>query len=259
MGGSFSLESSPGEGSCFRFELELPPAEGDLILKSVQNGRLCHLAESYRVQALVVDDVIDNREVLSGLLERAGIEVTMASSGAEALQLIAQQIPDIIFMDVRMPVMDGLTAVRQLRERWPAEGIVCVAITASGLLRQRSFYRDAGFDDFIGKPFLFEKVCDCMVRHLHVEFVHEPDTVMPAGAKPCAGEPDAIQLPGRMRERLLAAARINALTEIETLIGELKELSPDAKCLAVELEKLLSRYDMDGILALIDQIPAGGG
>ena len=256
MGGSLRLESTPGEGSCFSFELELPLAEGDLILKSVHEGQLCRLAEPYRVHALVVDDLVDNREVLNGLLERAGIEVSMASNGAEALQLIAQQIPDIIFMDVRMPVMDGLTAVRQLRERWPAEGIVCVAITASGLLRQRSFYQDAGFDDFIGKPFLFEKVCDCMVRHLHVEFVHEPDTVMPTGATPCAGEPGAIQLPGSMRERLLTAARINALTEIETLIGELKELSPDAKCLAVELEKLLSHYDMDGILALIDQIPA---
>ncbi len=259
MGGSLALDSSPGEGSCFRFELELPPAEGGMILKSGQKEGLCRLAETYRVRALVVDDVEDNREVLSGLLERAGIEVSMASSGVEALQAIADQLPDIVFMDVRMPVMDGLTAVRQLRERWPAEGIVCVAITASGLLRQRSFYRDAGFDDFIGKPFLFEKVCDCMVRHLHVEFVHEPDTEVPAGAKPCAGEPDPIQLPDRIRERLLAAARINALTEMETVIGELKELNPDAKCLAVELEKLLSRYDMDAIIALIDRFPAGGG
>jgi PAS domain S-box-containing protein len=259
MGGSLALDSSPGEGSCFRFELELPPAEGGMILKSGQKEGLCRLAETYRVRALVVDDVEDNREVLSGLLERAGIEVSMASSGVEALQAIADQLPDIVFMDVRMPVMDGLTAVRQLRERWPAEGIVCVAITASGLLRQRSFYRDAGFDDFIGKPFLFEKVCDCMVRHLHVEFVHEPDTEVPAGARPCAGEPDPIQLPDRIRERLLAAARINALTEMETVIGELKELNPDAKCLAVELEKLLSRYDMDAIIALIDRFPAGGG
>jgi PAS domain S-box-containing protein len=259
MGGLLSLESAPGEGSCFRFELELPPAEGEPALKTELKGQLCRLAETCRVRALVVDDVEDNREVLCGLLERAGVEVAMASSGAEALQGIAQQIPDIVFMDVRMPVMDGLTAVRQLRERWPAEGIVCVAITASGLLRQRSFYLDAGFDDFIGKPFLFEKVCDCMVRHLHVEFVHEPDAGVPAGAKPCAGEPDTIQLPDRIRERLLAAARINALTEIETVIGELQELNPDAKCLAVELEKLLSQYDTDAIIALINRFPAGGG
>jgi CheY-like chemotaxis protein len=259
ISGSLSLESTPGEGSCFRFELELPPAEGELVIKSELKGQLCRPAETCTVRALVVDDVEDNREVLCGLLERAGVEVTMASSGAEALQRIAQQIPDIVFMDVRMPVMDGLTAVRQLRERWPAERIVCVAITASGLLRQRSFYRDAGFDDFIGKPFLFEKVCDCMVRHLHVEFVHEPEAGTPAEAKPCAGDPDTIQLPDRLRERLLAAARINALTEIETVIGELQGLNPDAKCLAIELEKLLSRYDMDAIIALIKRFPPGAG
>jgi hypothetical protein len=134
---------------------------------------------------------------------------------------------------------------------------VCVAITASGLLRQRSFYRDAGFDDFIGKPFQFEKVCDCMVRHLRVEFVREPEAGAAAEAASCAAEPDSIQLPRRIRERLLAAARINALTELESVIGELKELNPDAKCLAAEMEKSLSRYDMDAIVALIKRFPSG--
>ena len=177
----------------------------------------------------------------------------MASSGGEALQRIAEQIPDIVFMDVRMPVMDGLAAVRLLRERWPAETVVCVAITASGLLRQRSFYLDAGFDDFIGKPFLFDKVCECMVRHLHVEFVHEPDTGVPAGAKPCVDEPGEIDLPDDLRERLLAAARINALTEIEALMVELKGLGPGAQCLADELDNLLGRYDTDGVIALINR------
>ena len=253
MSGSLSLESTLGEGSCFRFELELPPAEGDLISKHGQTGRLCRLAEPHRVRALVVDDVEDNREVLSGLLERAGVEVTMANSGGEALQRIAEQIPDIVFMDVRMPVMDGLAAVRLLRERWPAETVVCVAITASGLLRQRSFYLDAGFDDFIGKPFLFDKVCDCMVRHLNVEFEHEPAAEMIAGAVPCVDEPGEIDLPDDLRERLLAAARINALTEIEALIVELKGLGPGAQCLADELDNLLRRYDMDGVIALINR------
>jgi PAS domain S-box-containing protein len=257
MGGSLRLESAPGEGSCFHFELELPPAEGDLITKSEQKDRFCRLRESYRVRALVVDDMEDNREVLSGLLQRAGIEVIMANNGIEALQRVSEQLPHIIFMDVRMPVMDGIAAVRHLRERWPAEGIVCVAITASGLLRQRSFYLDAGFDDFIGKPFLFEKVCDCMVRHLHVEFENEAHTEVPTGGEPCAGERGAIHLAGAMRERLLAAARINALTEIETLIDELKGLNPGAKCLADELEGLLSRYDMDGIITLVNKVIDG--
>jgi PAS domain S-box-containing protein len=253
MGGSLNLESGPA-GSCFRVTLELPPAKGDLISVPAHTDGLCQLAKPYRVRALVVDDVEDNREVLSGLLERAGIEVIMASSGLDALQCIAEQIPDIVFMDVRMPGMDGLTAVRQLRERWPAEQIVCVAITASGLLRQRSFYTDAGFDDFIGKPFFFEIVCDCMVRHLNVEFEQAPDAEVIAETRPTTDTASEIKLPRDLRERLLSAARINALTEIERLIVELKGLGPGAQRLAHELENHLARYDTERVIALINQV-----
>jgi len=257
MGGSLSLDSAPGEGSRFRFELELPPAEGELAEQAGPLGRHCRLASPYRVRALVVDDVEDNRDVLRGVLQRAGIDVVTASNGEEALQRIAEQIPDIVFMDVRMPVMDGITAVRRLRERWPGERMVCVAITASGLLRQRAYYLDAGFDDFIGKPFLLGDICDCMVRHLEVEFEHEA-AEPPAGA-PCAAAQEAFVIPDALRQRLLAAARINALTEIEHVIAELAGLGPAARCLAGELEKLLSRYDTDGVIALVEgRIPRTG-
>jgi PAS domain S-box-containing protein len=257
MGGSLSLDSVPGEGSCFSFELALPPAESDPAEKSGQLGRFCRLAAPYKVRALVVDDVADNREVLNGLLARAGVDVTMVNSGAEALQQIAAEIPDIVFMDVRMPVMDGLTAVKHLRKRWPDEGIVCVAITASGLLRQRSFYLEAGFDDFIGKPFLFEKICECMVRHLHVEFEHGPVSDESVRSAPLPANTATGPLPGDLRERLLAAASINALTEIEALIVELKGLGPGPQSLAAELDSLLSHYDMDGVMELLKRIPAG--
>jgi PAS domain S-box-containing protein len=256
MGGSLQLESSPGEGSCFRFVLELPPAEGSLPSGGEQAERFWHLAGPHRVRALVVDDVADNREVLSGLLARAGVEVQMANNGAEALQRVAEQAPDIVFMDVRMPVMDGLAAVRQLRQRWPADGIVCVAITASGLLRQRSYYLDAGFDDFIGKPFVFDKVYECMARHLPVRFECEPAAEVAVASGPCTANPAAVQLSEGLRKRLLDAARINALTEIEKLIGELKVSGPDMQGLADELECLLSRYDTDGIVALVNRMPA---
>ena len=253
MGGTLTLDSTPGEGSRFCFALDLAPAEGALTSTGDRAHRPLHLAHHQRVLALVVDDVEDNREVLSGLLDQVGVEVVMANDGAQALDRIAEQRPDIVFMDVRMPVMDGLTAVRHLRERWPKEPIVCVAITASGLLRQRSVYRDAGFDDFIGKPFLIETVWDCMARHLHVDLDHAPVEEAPSGAATQTADVKAVRLPEALRERLLAAAQINALTEIEALIGELKRLGPDAHTLAAELEGLLSQYDTDGIAARLRQ------
>ena len=253
MGGTLALDSTPGEGSRFCFALELAPAEGALTSTGEQAHRALHLADHQRVRALVVDDVEDNREVLSGLLERVGVEVVTANDGAQALERIAEQCPDIVFMDVRMPVMDGLTAVRHLRERWPKEPIVCVAITASGLLRQRSVYLDAGFDDFIGKPFLFETVWDCMARHLHLDLDQASAEEAPSGAATQTADIAAVRLPEALRERLLAAAEINALTEIEALIGELKRLDPAVQALADELEGLLVQYDTDRITARVSQ------
>jgi hypothetical protein len=92
-----------------------------------------------------------------------------------------------------------------------------------------------------------------MVRHLNVEFQHEPAVEMIAGAMPCADEPGEIDIPDDLRERLLAAARINALTEIEALIVELKGIGPGAQCLSEKLDNLLGRYDMDGVIALINR------
>ena len=256
MGGTLTLDSAPGEGSRFSFTLELAPAEGALAPAVETAHRPLRLAHHQRVRALVVDDVEDNREVLSGLLRQAGVEVATANDGAQALERVAEQRPDIVFMDVRMPVMDGLTAVRHLRERWPKEPIVCVAITASGLLRQRSVYQDAGFDDFIGKPFLFETVWDCMARHLHVDLDHACVGEIPPGVATQTADIAAVRLPEALRERLLAAAQINALTEIEALIGELKRLDPAAQALAAELDGLLSQYDTDGIAARLRQVSA---
>ena len=259
MGGTLALDSTPGEGSRFCFSLELAPAEGVLTSTGEKAHRALHLAHHQRVRALVVDDVEDNREVLSGLLERVGVDVVTANDGAQALERIAEQRPDIVFMDVRMPVMDGLTAVRHLRERWPRSPIVCVAITASGLLRQRSVYLDAGFDDFIGKPFLFETVWDCMARHLHLDLDQVPAEEAPSGAAAQTADIAAVRLPEALRERLLAAAEINALTEIEALIGELKRLDPAVQALADELEGLLVQYDTDGITARVSQTQGAGG
>jgi CheY-like chemotaxis protein len=235
--------------------LRLEPAEGAERATREPTHRLFRLARSQRVRALVVDDVEDNREVLSGLLERAGLEVTRAHDGAQALQKIAQRRPDIVFMDVRMPVMDGVSAVRAIRDRWAGEDIVCVAITASGLLRPRSYYLEVGFDDFVGKPFRFETICECMAKHLDIELAEAPAEEASASDEPRRSARGAVQIPEPLRRRLLTAAELNALTEIERLIEELKRLDAGCRELAEQLEGLLSRYDTDGISALVRQIP----
>jgi CheY-like chemotaxis protein len=252
MGGKLSLESAPGHGTRFSFTLELPIAESAPEETGDARHQPLVLAPGQRVRALVVDDVEDNREVLSGLLTQAGVDVTTAENGAEALQAVAEESPDIIFMDIRMPVMDGLTAVRRLREQWRKQPIVCIAITASGLLRQKSYYLAAGFDDFIGKPFIFEAICECIAKHLGVELQRQVSSQPSTGE---AVEQGNLQLPEPMRQRLLVAARINAVTEIEAVIAELEALDPRLRVFAEHVKTLLESYDTDGIVALVDGAP----
>ncbi len=257
MGGDLKLDSATGEGSRFSFELVLSPAESSIKASPDTASCAMKVSASQRVRALVVDDVEGNRDLLRSMLERAGVLVDTADNGEQALERIAEQRPDIVFMDVRMPVMDGMQALRRLRERWPEERIVCVAITASGLLRKRDYYLDAGFDDFISKPFLFETVSACMALQLGVDFEYQSVTEIapPATSNRC--DPGTVALPRELRRRLLDAARVNAFTEIEALIGELKQVAPDAIPLADELAELLAAYDMDGLVALVEKTAVG--
>ena len=254
MGGSLDLDTAPGEGCRFHFELELP-AIGMTDSESTGGSRIrIKLAPGRRLRALVVDDVEDNREVLSLLLENAGIETTKASNGAEALEKLAENESDIVFMDIRMPMMDGLAALQEIRHRWPDRKLICIAITASGLLRRKEFYLEAGFDDFLAKPFIFEKVCERIKRHLAVEFT-EPEPVTAVDQN--AGNFDASQyrIPADLQRRLLRAAETNALSEIEAGIAELRQLDEASGLLAARIAKLVANYDTQGIAAEIRKVP----
>jgi PAS domain S-box-containing protein len=256
MGGVLGLETTPGRGSRFYFSVELEQTDSSEAHPQAGGQELVHLAPGSRVRALVVDDVEDNREVLSRVLESAGVETALAVDGRDALDKLEDERIDVVFMDVRMPVMDGMTAIKHIRSQWPDRRIFCIAITASGLMRPRAYYLDAGFDDFLAKPFRFEKIWDCLEKHLGA--VLERETVCDAQPGP-GSEPssfDRYRIPHPLRERLLRAAELNALTDIETAIAELRGLGEETHTLASHLEGLLASYDTEGILAIVRQLPA---
>ncbi len=124
-----------------------------------------------QVRALVVDDNQLNRLVAQRLLERLGVSVEIACDGREALDVLAGQSFDVIFMDQHMPEMDGIEATREIRKR---EGglsrIVIVAFTACQLEEDRERCFAAGMDDFLGKPVKsahFSRLIDRWVRRPH--------------------------------------------------------------------------------------------
>ncbi len=256
MGGTLRLESRPGSGSCFFFSVRLPPAAKIVARSDAGKMRATGLLPGFRVRALVVDDVEDNREILAKMLQTLGAHVVTAQDGWQGLEQVRRHMPDIIFMDMRMPTLGGLETLARLRAEWPNERIICVAVSASGIYRHREHYLRAGFDDFIGKPFSMDRVVRCLERHLKVRFAKEPkvQSVVNPVAKVMDVSFSEVRLPRALYQRLRRAAELNAFTDIEAALSEVRASDTETEQFANHLQTLLSRYDRAGLLAALEQI-----
>jgi len=247
MGGNLALESEPKAGSRFFFTVPLPPSTGDVSLSSNDGKQIVHLADGYQVKALVADDTKENRDVLSKILSDIGVEVMLAENGQEAVEMVRSHQPDIVFMDIRMPVMDGIEATKQILEEFGLDRLKIVAISASALAHQQEKYSEVGFDAFIAKPFLAEQVYDCLANLLHIEYEREIDDSPEL-------ELSEIVIPEELLQRLKAAAEIYNVTKLPDYLDEVESLGPAGKRLAKHLRTLIRNYDMETILALLSQI-----
>ena len=254
MGGELQVDSTPGQGSQFSFGVSLPPGESAPAAEpTLELGQVHRLAEGCTVRALVADDVAENRDILCRMFEDIGVQVDVAENGRQALDKMAASMPDIAFMDVRMPVMDGLAALREMRTHQEWDHVKAVAISASVLEHERAEFLSAGFDDFIDKPFRFERVCACLAQHLGVTFDYLPTAGQDAAA--VAEEAwGAVTIAADLRARLREAAELYSVTELEEHLKELAELGDAQARLASHLRGLTQRQDMDAILSVLKQV-----
>jgi CheY-like chemotaxis protein len=166
MGGEMWVQSEPGQGSVFHFVVELPISH-DAEIKNLENKLTAdHHAPASGGRILVVDDNYDNQMLARTILVRNGYQVDLADNGAAALQAFAGQNYDLILMDVQMPVMDGLSAAREIRMQ-EARGktswrVPIIALTAHAISGYREKCLEGGMDDYITKPLrkkdLLEKI-----------------------------------------------------------------------------------------------------
>jgi CheY-like chemotaxis protein len=172
MGGEIHVFSQVGSGTIFRFDVELPRT--DLPVPRRESHRVLGLAPGEaRRRILVVDDARENCLLLSRLLATVGFEVREAANGSEALDLWRQWRPDLIFMDERMPRMDGSEATRIIRAEEAEQRkkrTAIVALTASAFEHEREVILASGADDFVVKPHSEEDIFDAIGRMLGVAF-----------------------------------------------------------------------------------------
>ncbi|MCW6037474.1 response regulator [Spirulina subsalsa FACHB-351] len=176
MGGEIFVKSVLGEGSCFEFTIQVEAVARDEVAPPQQQRVVVKLAPNqptYRL--LVVDDIEENRLLLRHLLEEVGFEVWEAENGQEAITKWQDYHPDLIWMDMRMPVMDGYEATRQIREKEQAQHLTptkIIAITASALEEEKADILAAGCDDVVRKPFRENSLWDTLKEYLGVSYCY---------------------------------------------------------------------------------------
>jgi CheY-like chemotaxis protein len=130
----------------------------------------------YRI--LIVDDQYENQLLLARLMESAGFQIKIAENGAQGIELFQSWHPHFIWMDRRMPEMDGVEATTRIRELPEGKQVKIVAVTASALAEQRQEMLDAGMNDYVRKPYRASEIYHCLKKHLGVKYLYEdiPET-----------------------------------------------------------------------------------
>ena len=164
MDGDIQVQSIEGKGTTFTVTLPLARAEKPTV--EVARERAISLAVSGAgLRILAAEDNPTNQIVLKTLLGQAGIEPTMVANGQEALDAWSAQAWDVVIMDIQMPVMDGLTAVRRIRQAEHDQGLrrtPVIALTANAMAHQVAEYRAAGMDGHISKPIVVEELMEAL-------------------------------------------------------------------------------------------------
>jgi len=245
LGDQIALQSTPEEGARFSFALTLPPSAEEADEDAHDWARVQHLAAGEKAYALVVDDVLTNRDILAHMLDAIGVETQTAQSGPEALTSVRLRRPDIIFLDIRMPGMNGDEVLQRLLAEYGEQAPRIISVTASVLDHERKGYLSQGFNDFIDKPLHATQLYACLAEQLGVEFVYDE------AASEEVGDWHNAQLSPALYAELEDAVNMHSITRLTELLDP---IAADAPALGAHLRGLAEGYDIQGVKAVLADI-----
>jgi len=253
MGGDITVKSKPGRGSLFQFEVHVGLPDTAKIQAGAPERKVLGPAPgqpAYRL--LVAEDRETNRRLLMQLLQRLGFDVREAANGQQVLETWESWAPHLIWMDMRMPVLDGYEATRRIKATARGQATIIIALTASAFKEDRGRMLTEGCDDVVRKPFRQAEILDILSKHLGVRFLYEEEaalaTTRPEEVQDALTLSALATLPPRWIADLEQAAVRADLNRILALIGEMRAQHGE---LANALRALASDFEYKRILSWI--------
>ncbi|MBW4684010.1 MAG: response regulator [Komarekiella atlantica HA4396-MV6] len=259
MGGEITVNSTLGEGSTFTFDIQTRAVILDTLPMPALSRQVIGLETgqpTYRI--LIVEDKLENRRLLVELLTPIGFEVQEAVNGQAAIELWESWSPNLIWMDLRMPIMNGFEATQHIKTTGGSQAPVIIALTGSAFEEDRMTALSMGFDDFVRKPFQTTVIFEKMAEYLGVRYVYADELdnqensegaawLSNASFTPMLTVTDLGVMPSDWIDQLhQAALRINA-KEILKLIEQIPEQYDH---LVKALTDLVNRFCFEEIIAL---------
>jgi two-component system sensor histidine kinase/response regulator len=254
MGGDITVTSIPGKGSIFRFEIPIEPGYAGPVEPDVSRRVIRLRAGAEVPRILVVDDQVENRDWLMKLLTFVGFTVRVADNGDAAIRAWKEWDPQLILMDVHMPVMGGLEATRIIKSDPRGKGTIIFALTASVIEDDRRAVSQCGADDFITKPCHEDELLDKLPAFLNIAYDYE-EVSGNEGAPVCGlaalSAHEFRRLPRKLAEELLDATSRGNKNLLDKLILRVSETEDGA--LAHALQALSDNYEYDVLTQLMEE------
>ena len=251
MHGQLDVSSEPGKGSVFYFEIPVALLPDEDVPTEIRHGRVTGIEEGPQgLRILIVEDQPENRLLLFKLLEPLGFELRQACNGQEAVEQFEQWHPQLIWMDIRMPVMDGREATRRIKQTEAGANTKIIALTAHALEDERREILASGCDDFLRKPYRDTEIFAALTKHLGIRFryadEHHPD-IEQRVCELCSDQLRA--LPQEITDELLKAAE---LLDSARMLKVIHRIGDTDLVLANRLRDMVKNLQYKELLMVLD-------
>lgn len=248
MGGDITVTSALGKGTTFNFSIQTKLGKAIIGETSEKRQVIALVPNQPDYKILVVDDKPINRQLLVKLLSPLGFEVKEASNGQEAIVMWEAWQPHLIWMDMRMPVMDGYEATKYIKSTTQGNATAIIALTASVLEQERAIILSAGCDDFMRKPFKEQTIFAALTKHLGVKYVYSDSPNDQIDLSDSATSLDLSGMSDEWRSQIYKVALEGDSNRVNQLI---REIPNQESAIVKMLEKFAHQFQFDEMLELL--------